>query len=205
MRKYFKKGVSFGITSGIITTLGLMVGLNAATSSKIAVVGGIVSIAVADALSDAMGVHMMIETENVAHKHAWESTFSPFISKFFFAVIFLIPILLMQQLKDAVYTNVLIGLFLIVGYNYSDGKYPSDIDEWGFVDASAKELLQYLQDGLLKDEQIKWLIGKMNDKDERSSQNSFGPVEKRCDIQEPPRHYFSRQHGISEHHTRYGQ
>ncbi len=39
MKHSIKTGVSFGLTSGIITTLGLMVGLNSSTHSRIAVIG----------------------------------------------------------------------------------------------------------------------------------------------------------------------
>ena len=46
------KGFSFGLTSGVITTLGMIVGLETATSSKLAVVAGIVSVAIADAFSE---------------------------------------------------------------------------------------------------------------------------------------------------------
>jgi len=49
MKHQLKTGVSFGLTSGIITTLGLMVGLHSGTQSRIAVVGGILTIAIADA------------------------------------------------------------------------------------------------------------------------------------------------------------
>jgi len=64
MKVSVKKGFSFGLTSGIITTLGLMVGLNAGTHSKIVVIGGILSIAIADAFSDALGMHISEEAEN---------------------------------------------------------------------------------------------------------------------------------------------
>ena len=36
MKASIKKGFGFGLTSGVITTLGMMVGLNASTGSKIA-------------------------------------------------------------------------------------------------------------------------------------------------------------------------
>ena len=58
MEHSLKVGFSFGITSGIITTLGLMVGLNSSTNSKVAVIGGILIIAIADAFSDALGIHI---------------------------------------------------------------------------------------------------------------------------------------------------
>ena len=47
MRLSLKIGFSFGLTSGVITTLGLMVGLHSGTNSKLAVMGGILTIAIA--------------------------------------------------------------------------------------------------------------------------------------------------------------
>jgi len=54
MRAPLRSGISFGLTSGVITTLGLMVGLQSGTQSRLAVVGGVLTIAIADALSDAL-------------------------------------------------------------------------------------------------------------------------------------------------------
>jgi hypothetical protein len=45
VRPSLRTGLSFGLTSGIITTLGLMVGLHAFSGSKLVVVGGILTIA----------------------------------------------------------------------------------------------------------------------------------------------------------------
>ncbi|GAI31399.1 unnamed protein product, partial [marine sediment metagenome] len=39
MKHSIKTGFSFGLTSGIITTLGLMVGLHSSTGSKLVVIG----------------------------------------------------------------------------------------------------------------------------------------------------------------------
>ncbi len=44
--KGVRTGLFFGATSGVITTLGLMIGLNAGTHSLAAVLGGILVIAV---------------------------------------------------------------------------------------------------------------------------------------------------------------
>ena len=52
MKRSLKSGFGFGITSGIVTTLGLIVGLSSGTHSELAVIGGILSIAIADGLSD---------------------------------------------------------------------------------------------------------------------------------------------------------
>jgi len=75
LKRSIKKGLSFGLTSGVITTLGMMVGLNASTGSRIAIIGGIMAIAVADAFSDAVGIHIAEESENRhSEREIWEST-----------------------------------------------------------------------------------------------------------------------------------
>jgi len=113
MRDSIKKGFSFGLTSGVITTLGLIVGLWATTESKFIIVGGIFVIAIADALSDSMGMHISEESKKrTSKKRVWEATFSTFFSKFVFALSFAIPILLLD-LKLAMIVSVVWGLFLI--------------------------------------------------------------------------------------------
>ena len=83
MNHCIKVGLSFGLISAVITTLGLMVGLHSSTHSKIIVIGGILLIAIADAFSDAMGIHFSEESENVhSAKEIWVSTVFTFICKF---------------------------------------------------------------------------------------------------------------------------
>jgi VIT1/CCC1 family predicted Fe2+/Mn2+ transporter len=113
MKHSIKTGFSFGLTSGIITTLGLMVGLNSSTHEKLVVIGGILTIAIADAFSDAMGIHISEESENKhSAREIWESTISTFLSKFVFALTFVIPILLFP-LSTAVIISVVWGLSII--------------------------------------------------------------------------------------------
>jgi VIT1/CCC1 family predicted Fe2+/Mn2+ transporter len=113
MKKSFRVGFSFGLTSGVITTLGLMVGLNSSTNSKIVVIGGILTIAIADALSDSMGIHLAAESQNKhSVKEIWEATVSTLSSKFIFSSIFIIPVVLFE-LCTAVPICILIGLYLI--------------------------------------------------------------------------------------------
>ena len=90
-------GLSFGLTSGVITTLGLIVGLASGTESKLAVIGGIITIAVADALSDALGIHVSEEAEGIhTHQEIWTSTLATFATKFLMALSFLLPVLLLD-------------------------------------------------------------------------------------------------------------
>ena len=89
-------GFSFGLTCGVITPLGLMVGLNAGMHSRLAVIGGIVTIAVADALSDALGIHVAEESKNNGSvSEVWESTIAALLAKFLTALTFVVPVLLL--------------------------------------------------------------------------------------------------------------
>jgi vacuolar iron transporter family protein len=88
-------GISFGVTSGIITTIGLLVGLSAGTNSRTAVLAGILTIAVADSLSDALGIHISEENEGVhTPREIWGATAATFASKLIMALTFVIPVLL---------------------------------------------------------------------------------------------------------------
>ena len=118
MRTSLKTGFSFGLTSGVITTLGLMVGLHAGTHSMPAVLGGILTIAVADALSDALGIHIAEESKNHGNTNeVWESTMATFAAKFVIAGTFSIPVLLMQ-LDGAIVASLLWGFSLLALLSY---------------------------------------------------------------------------------------
>jgi vacuolar iron transporter family protein len=118
MHHSLKTGFSFGLTSGIITTLGLMVGLHSGTHSRLAVIGGILTIAIADAFSDALGIHISEESENKhTHSEIWAATISTFSSKFFSTLLFLVPVLLFE-LVTAIIVSVLAGLLLVGVFSF---------------------------------------------------------------------------------------
>ena len=113
-----KIGISFGTTSGIITTLGLMVGLNSGTHSQATIIGGILTIAIADSFSDALGIHLSEESEGKhTEKEIWESTIYTFLAKFIFALIFIIPILFLE-LSIAIIVSIIFGLSLLSILSY---------------------------------------------------------------------------------------
>lgn len=122
MRHSLRTGFSFGLTSAVITTLGLMVGLNSGTHSRFVVIGGILTIAVADALSDALGIHVSEEAEDRhTTREIWESTIATFMSKFIFALTFIIP-LLFCPLPIAVIVNIIWGLLLLGIFSFQIAK-----------------------------------------------------------------------------------
>jgi len=118
MKPSFKTGLSFGLTSGVITTLGLMVGLHSGTHSRTVVIGGILTIAVADALSDALGIHIAEESKNNGNVlEIWESTIATFLAKFLIALTFIVPVLLLL-LEEAMMVSVVWGLSLLAVLSY---------------------------------------------------------------------------------------
>ncbi len=118
MEKFIKSdgvrtGLFFGATSGVITTIGLLTGLNAGTHDVAAVLGGILVIAVADSLSDSLGIHLAEEANpNNSTRHIWVATISTFVTKFVFAGSFAIPLFIIP-LDDAVVVSVAWGLLII--------------------------------------------------------------------------------------------
>ena len=113
IKQSLRTGFGFGLTSGVITTLGLIVGLHSGTHSEVVIIGGILVIAVADALSDALGIHISEESsEKSTQREVWESTISTFLSKLLIALTFIFPILFFS-LSTAIIVSILWGLFLI--------------------------------------------------------------------------------------------
>ena len=108
-----RTGVFFGATSGVITTIGLIAGLNAGTKSLAAVLGGILVVAVADAMSDAMGIHLAQESDpDSTHEHIWAATIWTFLTKLVVALTFAFP-LIWFPLQVAVAVSVGWGLLVI--------------------------------------------------------------------------------------------
>ncbi len=122
MKIFTLKGFSFGLTSGVITTLGLLVGLNASTHSRFVVIGGIIAIAIADAFSDALGMHISVESENKYEpKQIWAATIATFGAKFIVALTFGIPLIFFQT-TEAIIIDIIWGLMLLTLYSYSLAK-----------------------------------------------------------------------------------
>lgn len=113
-----RTGLFFGATSGVITTIGLIVGLNSGTKSVIAVLGGILVIAVADAMSDALGIHLAEEADpSTTHGHVWSATIMTFLTKFAFSISFAVPLLLLP-LATAVLASVIWAMLVITVLSY---------------------------------------------------------------------------------------
>lgn len=118
MKEAINSGLNFGLTSGVITTLGLMVGLHAGTQSTLAVVGGVITIAIADSLSDALGIHVAKEgEESSSDKEIWAATIMTFVAKFLMAITFLVPVLLLE-LNTAIIASIIWGMLVLAVLSY---------------------------------------------------------------------------------------
>ena len=114
MKVALRSSLGFGFASGVVTTLGLMMGLAFGTHSESVVIGGIITIAIADALSDALGMHISKETGFIRSvKEVWESTFYTFLSKLLTALSFVIPLLLFD-LSLAIWVNIAWGAVILI-------------------------------------------------------------------------------------------
>lgn len=118
MDQAIKTGFSFGLTSAVITTLGLVIGLESGTHSRLVVMGGILTIAIADAFSDALGIHVSVESENHRNvKQIWCSTLATFFSKLIFALTFIIPVIFLT-LRQAIIIDIIWGFLVLGGFSY---------------------------------------------------------------------------------------
>jgi VIT1/CCC1 family predicted Fe2+/Mn2+ transporter len=121
MKSPLSIGLSFGLTSGVITTLGMIVGLNASTHSEVAVIGGILTVALADSFSDALGMHITEESDSKSsQRFTWETTAATFLFKMLFGLSFVIPFVLLDY-DIAVICSILWGLSVISLFSFRLG------------------------------------------------------------------------------------
>lgn len=107
-------------------------GLHSGTHSRSVVLGGILTIAIADAFSDALGIHISEESENKhTSREIWISTVATFIAKFLFAITFVIPVI-MLPLTHAILASVIWGVLLLGIFSYYLAK-SQNVNPWWVV------------------------------------------------------------------------
>jgi len=104
--------VSFGATAAIVTSMALIVGLDAATASRNAIVGSLLIIAIADNLTDALGVHVYQESERLAPREAFRTTVTNFLARLLASLSF-IGLMLLVPLPLAIRVAIAWGLGLL--------------------------------------------------------------------------------------------
>jgi len=109
--------LSFGGPAAIVTSVALIVGLNAAHSDRIAIVSSLVVLALADNLTDALGLHIYQESERLPEREAFLTTVANFLTRLLVALSF---VALSVLARPAISASVAIlwGLFLLSGLSY---------------------------------------------------------------------------------------
>jgi len=111
---FFKlnEGYAMGLISGIINTLGIIIGLYGGAASQILILIGILSVAVSDGFSHGLGMYFGKMTEASA-KLSIKIGLSAFISTFVVGLTFVIPYILPLKLGYIVLINILYGLIIV--------------------------------------------------------------------------------------------
>ena len=115
MDKDYLQGFYFGIISGTITVLGLIVGLRAGTMSKKAIISGILAISISDTLADGFGLYTSKKAEKIKDKSdgPLKSGITVIITKFLIANSFLLPVLLIKDINLGIVISMIWGCILI--------------------------------------------------------------------------------------------
>jgi VIT1/CCC1 family predicted Fe2+/Mn2+ transporter len=110
--------ISFGSTAAIITSMGLIVGLDATTASIGSLVGSILIAGLADNLTDSLSVHIYQESERRPEREALRTTALNFIARFALSLTFVLILVLFPRLT-AVRLSVIWGFCLLSALCYS--------------------------------------------------------------------------------------
>lgn len=87
--------ISFGGTAGIVTSMALIAGLDAAATGRASMVSALLIAAFADNLTDSLSVHMYQESERLEQKEAFIGTLSNFVTRLFLCLSFVLIVALL--------------------------------------------------------------------------------------------------------------
>src|SRR5512136_2176725 len=88
--------VSFGGTAAIVTSVALIFGLDAATATKSTIVSGLLIVALADNLTDALSMHIYQESERqLPTREAFVATVSNFVARLLLSMTFVLLVVVL--------------------------------------------------------------------------------------------------------------
>jgi vacuolar iron transporter family protein len=106
--------LSFGSTAAIVTSMALIFGLDAATATKSTIVSGLLIVALADNLTDALSMHVYEESHRrLAPGEALRATLGNFVARLAVSLTFVLLVVLLP-LASAVVASGALGLGLLV-------------------------------------------------------------------------------------------
>jgi VIT1/CCC1 family predicted Fe2+/Mn2+ transporter len=108
---------SFGVTSAIVTSLALMLGLDQTASPRSSIIGALLIIAVADNIADSLGIHVYRESVPGAGTNPRVNTISNFLARIGVMALF-IGLVAVLPLEYAIILSIAVGLGLLVVLSY---------------------------------------------------------------------------------------
>jgi VIT1/CCC1 family predicted Fe2+/Mn2+ transporter len=109
---------SFGITSAIVTSLALMMGLDQMSNAKTSIIGALLIIAIADNISDSLGIHVYRESQiPEVGSDPRVYTVSNFLARLVVMMVF-ITLIVTLPLAYATALSVAVGLVLLTVLSY---------------------------------------------------------------------------------------
>jgi len=88
---------SFGGTSAIVTSMGLIIGLRAANAEMATIVSGLLVVGLADNMTDSLSIHMYQEAEKLEGRAAFRATLTNFVARVLVAISFVSIVLAFPQ------------------------------------------------------------------------------------------------------------
>jgi VIT1/CCC1 family predicted Fe2+/Mn2+ transporter len=108
---------SFGATSAIVTSLAFIVGLSRNVNPKLTIIGSLLVIAVADNISDSLGIHIYQESDLKKPKIVTVSTFSNFLTRFLVMLVFILLVAFLP-IEYSVIFSIAWGISLLAVLSY---------------------------------------------------------------------------------------
>ena len=108
--------ISFGGTAAIVTSMALIVGLDAANAGRAAMVSALLIAAIADNLTDSLSVHMYQESERLEEREAFIGTLTNFATRLIVCLSFVLLVVLFRA--HAAAWGIVWGMLLLTVLNY---------------------------------------------------------------------------------------
>jgi VIT1/CCC1 family predicted Fe2+/Mn2+ transporter len=122
---------SFGATSAIVTSLAFIVGLSRNTDSRLIIIGSLLVIAIADNISDSLGIHIYQESELKKPRAIRASTFYNFLTRFLATMVFVLLVAFLPTMY-AVTVSIAYGVSLVVILSYLISK-EQKVSPWAAI------------------------------------------------------------------------
>ena len=111
--------LSFGGTAAIVTSMALIIGLGAATATKSIIVSGLLIVALADNLTDALSMHVYEESrQRLDPRDAFAATVSNFATRLLLALTFVLLVIALP-IGSAVVASTVWGLSLLAALSWA--------------------------------------------------------------------------------------